>query len=193
MIGALRFGGFRAAIRRLRRELWAMLALLACTTQEAPPAHSVDSATAAATATAAQALRDTITMRLAGYTDAARRVDAEASAAYFAPDGVLFEPGIPPIVSPDSIRAFIKSFPGVTVDSAIAVADTIEIHPGMALVWGHFFEQLHFPGQPMSAQHGRFVMQWVPSADGNWRIRNYYRVPLPPAPPAASAPAGAKP
>lgn len=181
MIGAL-----RATMRRLRRELWALLALLACTTQEAPPPSTV-------TAASDRALRDTITMRLAGYADAARRVDADASAAFFAPDGVLFEPGIPPIVSPDSIRAFIKSFPGVTVDSAMAVADTIEIHARMALVWGHFFEQLHFPGQPMSAQHGRFVMQWVPGVDGVWRIRNYYRVPLPPAPaaPPASAPASA--
>lgn len=176
----------RAAVRRLRRELWALLAMFACTARETPPPHTTESASAPLSAAHAQALRDTIAMRLAGYADAARRVDAEASAAFFAPEGVLFEPGIPPIVSPDSIRAFIKSFPGVKVDSATAVADTIEIHPGMALVWGHFFEQLRFPGQPMSAQHGRFVMQWVPSPDGAWRIRHYYRVPLPPAPPPAA-------
>jgi hypothetical protein len=41
-------------------------------------------------------------------------------------------------------------------------------------------DRLRFPGQPESAQHGRFVMEWHLESDATWRIHRYYRVPLPP-------------
>lgn len=110
---------------------------------------------------------------------AARRVDAAGMAAFFASDGVLFEPGILPILSPDSIHAFLASFPGVRVDSATAVADTIEVFGQTALLWGSYFERLTFAGQPSSEQEGRFVIEWVTGPRGEWLIRRYYRIPLP--------------
>ncbi|MGH7426917.1 MAG: hypothetical protein ACREJ4_00875 [Candidatus Methylomirabilaceae bacterium] len=88
------------------------------------------------------------------------------------------EPGIAPIHTRDSIRAFMASFPGVQVDSATATPDTIEVWDGSALVWGSYFERLRFPGQPQSEQHGKFVIQWVRQADGTWLIQRYLRVPV---------------
>lgn len=123
--------------------------------------------------------RGEVLARLDGYTAAARAVDANASAAFFTAGGTLFEPGIPPIVGRDSIRAFVQSFPGVVVDSAVATADTVEVFGTTALVWGTYFEKLRFAGQPPSAQYGRFVMEWRREGDGAWRIDRYYRVPLP--------------
>jgi ketosteroid isomerase-like protein len=110
---------------------------------------------------------------------AARAVDPGAIAASFIPTGVLFEPGIFPIQSPDSIRAFVASFPGVQVDSASAVPDTIEVFGTTAYLWGTYFERLAFPGQPQSEQHGRFVIEWLRRDDGRWLIHRYFRVPLP--------------
>ena len=103
----------------------------------------------------------------------------DRSAAFFTATGTLFEPGIVPIVSPDSIRAFIRSFPGVQVDSASATADTIEVFGSTAMIWGSYFERLRFAGQRPSAQHGRFVMEWKRTAAGPWLIERYYRIPLP--------------
>ena len=123
--------------------------------------------------------RREVLARLDAYAAAARAVDADGSAAFFTDRGTLFEPGIVPIVSRDSIRAFIRSFPGVIVDSAVARADTVEVFGQTAIVWGSYFERLRFPGQPASAQHGRFVMEWRQEGDGAWRIHRYYRVPLP--------------
>lgn len=120
-----------------------------------------------------------VRLRLANYATAAAAVDAAASASFFSPRGVLFEPGIPPIAGADSVRAFVASFPGVEVDSAMLRADTIEVFGGTVLVWGTYFERLHFPGQPESAQHGRFVMEWRRDPQGAWFIERYYRVPLP--------------
>lgn len=113
------------------------------------------------------------------YMVAARAVDPDAMAAYFAPDAVLLEPGIHPIRTRDSIRAFMASFPGARVDSATATPDTIEVWGGMALYWGSYFERLFFPGQPVSEQHGKFVIEWTRQPGGAWLIQRYFRVPLP--------------
>ncbi len=151
-----------------------MGAALACA-----PAADIPSADAAATA------RQEVRLALAAYMVAARAVNPDSIAAFFTPAGVLFEPGIRPIQGPDSIRAFIRRFPGVRVDSATAVPDTIEIFGTTAFVWGSYFERLAFPGQPVSEQDGRFVMEWIRQGDGRWLINRYYRVPLPSAPSAA--------
>jgi uncharacterized protein (TIGR02246 family) len=113
------------------------------------------------------------------YQAAARSVHPDSIAAFFAPNGVLFEPGISPIRTRDSIRAFVASFPGVQVHTATATPDTIEVYGGTAFVWGSYFEKLSFPGQPTSEQYGKFVAQWVRQDDGRWLIQRMYRIPLP--------------
>ena len=91
----------------------------------------------------------------------------------------LFEPGINPVRSRDSIRAFIASFPGVRVEVATASPDTIEVWDGTALFWGSYFERLAFPGQPVSEQHGKFVAEWVRQGDGTWLIEKLMPTPPP--------------
>ena len=146
----------------------AILALsLAC----GSPADSDPADAAAAQAEVAAALQR--------YMIAARAVDPGAIAAFFAPGATLFEPGINPIHTRDSIRAFMGSFPGVRVDSASATPDTIEVWGNKAFLWGSYFERLAFPGQPQSVQHGKFVMEWVRGADGTWLIERFFRVPIP--------------
>lgn len=68
---------------------------------------------------------------------------------------------------------------GSTAALYTATADSIEVHGGMALYWGAYFERLAFPGQPLSEQHGKFVAQWVRQADGQWMVHRMYRIPLP--------------
>jgi ketosteroid isomerase-like protein len=114
------------------------------------------------------------------YQAVARTVNADSMAAAFTRNGTLFEPGIRPIHTRDSIRAFLASFPGVTVHVATATADSIEMHGNTAYYWGSYFEKLDFPGQPTSEQHGKFIAQWV-RQDGHWLIHRMYRVPLPAA------------
>ena len=145
----------------------------------ATPARDPDSAAADVAA------REAITSTMERYMIHARAVNADSVASFFTSDGTLFEPGIFPIVTPDSIRAFMASFPGVRVDSATAVPDTIEVFGTTALLWGSYFEKLAFPGQPLSEQHGKFVIEWVRQPDSSWKIHRYYRVPLPARPASA--------
>ena len=124
------------------------------------------------------ATRAALVAALEEFTAATRTVDPDRIAPFYAVDAVLFEPGISPIHTRDSIRAFIASFPGVVVEAATATADTIELYGKTAYLWGSYFERLGFPGQPVSAQSGRFVMQWTLGDDGRWQIRRLYRIPL---------------
>jgi uncharacterized protein (TIGR02246 family) len=116
------------------------------------------------------------------YQAVARTVDPDSMAAFYTTGGTLFEPGINPIRTRDSIRAFLASFPGVKVHVATATPDDIAVHGETAYLWGSYFEKLDFPGQPTSEQHGKFVSQWTRQDDGRWLIHRMFRVPLPPQP-----------
>jgi ketosteroid isomerase-like protein len=135
------------------------------------------------------AIEREIRTALEHYMVAARAVDADAVAAFYSPTAVLFEPGIEPVETRERIRTFMASFPGVRVDEATATPETIEIFEGTVYTWGSYFERLAFPGQPVSEQHGRFVMEWVRQGDGAWLIQRYFRVPMPsPLPPGTVKP-----
>jgi uncharacterized protein (TIGR02246 family) len=124
--------------------------------------------------------RQAITERMDHYMVAARAVDAPAVAAFFATNGVLFEPGIQPIEGREAIRKFMASFPGVKVEIATVTPETIEVFGDTALYWGTYFEKLAFPGQPVSQQRGKFVIEWTREGNpGTWLIQRYYRIPLP--------------
>jgi len=114
------------------------------------------------------------------YQAVARTVNPDSMAAFYTPAATLFEPGIRPIHTRDSIRAFLASFPGVKVHVATATPDSIEVYGHTAYLWGSYFERLDFPGQPTSEQHGKFVAQWVRGDGGPWLIHRMFRVPLPP-------------
>lgn len=154
------------------RVIWssAVAILLACSLDRLPDPRTQDGERAA------------IAAALDRYVLAAKAVDPDAIAAAFAPGGILFEPGIFPVEGPDSIRAFVASFPGVVVESASAVPDTIQLFGRTAYLWGSYYERLVFPGQPRSEQRGRFVIEWVRQDGGTWLIQRYLRVPLPSQP-----------
>lgn len=133
----------------------------------------------ACTGTNSDVARREVADAMQRYQAVALTVNPDSMAAFFTPTGTLFEPGIKPVQMRDSIRAFLASFPGVKVHVATATPDSIEAYGGTVYYWGSYFERLDFPGQPTSAQHGKFVAQWVRQDDGQWLIHRMYRVPLP--------------
>lgn len=122
---------------------------------------------------------DEVSHAMQRYQAVAKTVNPDSMAAFFTTAGTLFEPGIPPIRTRDSIRAFLASFPGAKVHIATATPDSIEVYDRTAYYWGAYHERLDFPGQPTSEQRGKFVAQWVRQDDGTWLIHRMYRIPLP--------------
>ena len=151
-----------------RTPLPRVLALLAACQPSADSSDAVELATA----------RSEVAASMERYMVAARAVDPDSIAAFYTPSAILFEPGIRPIETRDSIRAFIASFPGVRVEVATATPDTIEVHGTTAFYWGSYFERLAFPGQPLSEQSGKFVIEWVRSGGDKWLIHRFFRVPI---------------
>lgn len=74
------------------------------------------------------ATADEVAQAMQRYQAVARTVNPDSMAAFFTHDGTLFEPGIPPIHTRDSIRAFLASFPGAKVHIATATPDSIEVY-----------------------------------------------------------------
>ncbi len=127
--------------------------------------------------------RHAVLQRLDDYMVASRAVDADAIAAFYSTTGTLFEPGIEPIVSADAIRSFIRSFPGAMVEVANVTPDEVEVFGATVVIWGSYHERLSFPGQPVSEQDGKFVMEWKKDPYGVWLVERLLRVPLPPKTP----------
>ena len=125
------------------------------------------------------AARRDVAAAMQSYQVAARTVNPDSIAVFYTTNAMLFEPGINPILTRDSIRVFIASFPGVRVDAATATPDTIEIFGNKAFLWGSYYERLKFPGQPVSEQHGKFVTEWERQEDGRWLIERFFRIPIP--------------
>lgn len=119
-----------------------------------------------------------IEARMQEYVATMRSMDVEQMAAFYSPTAELFEPGIPPIVSRDSILAFMRFFVGAKVNSATMEPNAIELFDSTAFYWGRYHENLDFPGQPTSDQEGRFVAEWKLQRDGTWLIERMYRIPL---------------
>lgn len=113
------------------------------------------------------------------YATTTLSMDVEKMAAFFSPMAELFEPGIPPIVTRDSILAFMRSFSGAKVNLAEVEARMIDVHDSSAYYWGSYHENLDFPGQPTSDQHGLFVAKWTLHRDSTWLIERMYRIPMP--------------
>ncbi|MFZ1685933.1 MAG: nuclear transport factor 2 family protein [Flavobacteriales bacterium] len=122
-----------------------------------------------------------IEARMQEYVATTRTMDVEKMAAFYSPAAELFEPGIPPIVSHDSILAFMRFFVGAKVNSATVDRNAIELFDSTAFYWGTYHENLDFPGQPTSDQQGKFVAEWKLQSDGTWLIERLYRIPLPPS------------
>ena len=73
--------------------------------------------------------RDDVAQAMQRYQAVARTVNPDSMAAFFTREGTLFEPGIPPIRTRDSIRAFLASFPGAKVHIATATPDSAKLLP----------------------------------------------------------------
>ena len=114
------------------------------------------------------------------YTRLLKTGPPEASAALFAADGELLEPGMAALRGPEAIKAFLAPlFTAFEVQSATTQIETIEIHGGAAYVWGTYSQQAGERGKPAAEYHGRIVIAWHKEGDGHWRITRLLVQPFP--------------
>ncbi|MBI3450110.1 MAG: SgcJ/EcaC family oxidoreductase [Acidobacteria bacterium] len=125
------------------------------------------------------AARAQIEAELQRYAAAERVVDANAIAAFYAPDGELINPGMEIVKGPEAIRKFLASFEGVKIESATMTADSTEVLGDVAMQWGAYAQRVALAGKPAADYHGRFVAQWVRRPGGGWALRRLLTQPAP--------------
>ncbi len=123
--------------------------------------------------------RDSVDVQaaLAHYDSLVQAMDHDGIAALFAPDGELVSPGQAPIVGPEAIRRFLRSFQGFHVIANALVADTTVVRGPTSHQSGHYSQRVAIPSGDTVAVQGRFLIEWQRDSAGAWRIRRLATVP----------------
>ena len=116
---------------------------------------------------------------LEAYSAGLRAMDADRAAAWFTADGELQHPGRDPIKGPDAIRAFLKSFEGVTVEENELKSVTLQIVGLGALQTGTFRQRVRLASGKVVETKGTFEAEWERQADGSWLIARMATNPPP--------------
>src|SRR5690349_874277 len=98
------------------------LAIVACGESPQPPAVTAVDPTV-------------IEARMQEYVAVTRSMNVEKMAAFYSPMAELFEPGIPPIITRDSILAFMRFFAGAKVNNAEVEPRMIDVFDSTAYYW----------------------------------------------------------
>ena len=115
------------------------------------------------------------------YTRLLKSGPPEASAALFAADGELLEPGMAALRGPEAIKEFLAPlFKAYEVQSAATEIEAVEVHGKAAYVWGTYTQRAGERGKADAAEyHGRIVIAWHRQGDGHWRITRLLVQPFP--------------
>ena len=99
-------------------------------------------------------------------------MNADAVAAFYLPDGEMWDEGTLARKGPDAIRAFLKSFDGqVRVESQQTTIDRIDWQGGRAIVRTTYQQGARLLAtQARVDAHGHIRFEWVKDRGGTWRI-----------------------
>jgi uncharacterized protein (TIGR02246 family) len=133
------------------------------------PAPNVGHAAQAADRSADEAqVRDAVRR----YDAAVLAMDADAIAAFYLPDGEMWDGGKLARKGPDAIRTFLKSFGGqVRVESQKTTIDRFAWQGGRAVVDTTYRQAARLLStNALVDAHGRIRLTWARDAAGRWRV-----------------------
>jgi uncharacterized protein (TIGR02246 family) len=106
------------------------------------------------------------------YDAAVLAMDSDTIAAFYLPDGEMWDNGKLARKGPDAIRAFLKSFDGqVRVESQKTTIDRLAWDGARAIVDTTYRQAARLLStNALVDAHGRIRLTWVRDAAGRWRI-----------------------
>ena len=105
------------------------------------------------------------------FSAAYMRGDAEAMAAAYTADGVIFPERAEMITGRLAIRRYWTWAPGNRVTHHLATPTQIRVEGDVAYDYGVFEIAGERDGQPWGPRHGKYVIVWRREADGAWRMQ----------------------
>jgi ketosteroid isomerase-like protein len=159
-----------------------MLSLAACRVERNPVAQTVNPDSAS---------KVIIKATMEAYQAALLANNPRAIAAFYAPDGRLYEPDAPDIVGFSEVRsAMSDAFDSGRVLTGVTLeAEDIHVDGPVAFEMGTFEERFRTgSGEEEMVRRGRYVIRWRRGAEAQWRIERFLRNHLPAD--SAALPAG---
>ena len=105
------------------------------------------------------------------FSAAYTRGDAEAMAAAYTADGVIFPERAEMITGREAIRRYWTWAPGSRVTRHVASPAQIRVEGDLAYDYGVYLVAGERDGQPWGPRHGKYVIVWRREADGAWRMQ----------------------
>jgi ketosteroid isomerase-like protein len=133
---------------------------------------------------------DAVREQEASFSAAVAAENLDASAAFYAPDAQLFNPGAAPSTTPDAVRAAYASIFDDPNGALTFSADNVIVPSSgdYAIAEGNFtITYSNAQSQPESAS-GRYITVWRHEDDGSWKIVRDIATPGAPSTPAPAAP-----
>ncbi len=120
-----------------------------------------------------QTLNDSllINQTLQRYNGYVVKMDHDSIAMLFSKDGEMVGTGNKPVVGPEAIRSFLRSFSSYHVIRNGMNADSLVISRDSATQTGTYAQQVQIPSGDTVDVHGRFEIHWIRGPAGGWSIR----------------------
>ncbi len=116
---------------------------------------------------------------LKAYSASLLAMDADGIAAAYTPEGELQDPGHPPVTGPDAIRAFLRSFTGVTVEEQEFKVSALQVVGPDALQRGTFRQKARLADGKTVESKGTFEAEWERQPNGTWLLARMTTNPPP--------------
>jgi uncharacterized protein (TIGR02246 family) len=150
-----------------------MLVLAACRVDRNPVAETVNPDSAS---------KVVIRATMEAYRAALLSNNPRAIAAFYAPDGRLYEPGAPDVVGFSEVRSAMSDVfdSGRVLTDVTVEAEDIHVDGPVAFEIGTFEERFRTRGEEEEmVRRGRYMIRWRRGAEAQWRIDRFLRNHLP--------------
>ena len=105
------------------------------------------------------------------YNECFSYMNADCVAAFFAPQGQIFDTGLIRAAGPAAVRSYMnQTFSAAHVDSLNATIDSIVINGGVAVVLGTYDEKTTDTTGQSSEAKLQYVAEWIQQSNGQWLL-----------------------
>jgi ketosteroid isomerase-like protein len=150
-----------------------VLSLAACRVERNPVAQTVNPDSAS---------KVIIRTTMDAYQAALLANNPRAIAAFYAPDGRLYEPDAPDVVGFSEVRSAMSDAldSGRVLTAVTLEAEDIHVDGPVAFEMGTFEERFRTGGgEDEMVRRGRYAIRWRRGAEAQWRIERFLRNHLP--------------
>ena len=113
------------------------------------------------------------------YNQCLSLMNADCMAAFFAPQGQIFQTGIIQAAGPAAVRNYLKqTFSTARIDSLTATVDSIIINGDVAVALGTYDEKATEAAHPSAETNVRYVAEWIRPSAGPWLLNRMSTTPL---------------